>query len=57
MGVELFLKAWVEGPLARKSKVVCEIWAGEILTVRADTVFVRADTERLRALAHRPSEC
>lgn len=55
MGVELLLKAWVDGPLARKSKVMCEIWAGEVLTVRADTVFVRADTERLRALAHRPS--
>jgi acyl-CoA thioesterase FadM len=52
MGVELLLKAWVEGPLARKSRVLCEIWAGDVMTVRADTLFVRADTDRLRAQAH-----
>jgi acyl-CoA thioesterase FadM len=52
MGVELLLKAWVEGPLARKSRVLGEIWAGDVMTVRADTLFVRADTDRLRAQAH-----
>ena len=52
MGVELLLKAWVEGTLARKSRVLCEIWAGDVMTVRADTLFVRADTDRLRAQAH-----
>jgi hypothetical protein len=52
MGVELRLKAWIDGPLARKSRVLCEIWAGDVMTVRADTLFVRADTDRLRAQAH-----
>ena len=52
MGVELQLKAWVDGPVARKSRVMCEIWAGDVMTVRADTRFVRADTDRLRAQAH-----
>jgi hypothetical protein len=44
MGVELLLKAWVEGPLARKSRVLCEIWAGDVMTVRADTLKGGAQT-------------
>lgn len=54
MGVELLLKARVEGELGRKTRVICEVWAGEVLTVSADSVFVRVDTERLKHKAHSP---
>lgn len=52
MGVELLLKARVEGEVARKSRVVCEVWADGVLTVRADSVFVRVDTDALQRQAH-----
>lgn len=52
MGVELLLKARVEGEVGRKSRVICEVWAGDVLTVTADSVFVRVDTERLKQQAH-----
>jgi acyl-coenzyme A thioesterase PaaI-like protein len=52
MGVELTLKAWVEGPLSRKARVRCEVWADGVMTARSDNVFVRADTARLKAQAH-----
>lgn len=52
MGVELTLRAWVEGVVGRKTRVVCEIWAGDILTVVADSLFVRVDTEALKIKAH-----
>ena len=52
MGVELTIKGRVEGEVARKSRVVCEIWAGDVLTVTADNVFVRVDAARLRNSAH-----
>lgn len=43
MGVELTLKARVEGEVSRKTRVVCEIWAGDVLTVLADSTFVRVN--------------
>ncbi|QVM89640.1 PaaI family thioesterase [Pseudomonas entomophila] len=52
MGVELLLKARVEGEVGRKSRVICEVWAGDVLTVLADSVFVRVDTEQLKLKAH-----
>ncbi len=52
MGVELLIKGRVEGALSRKSRVLCEIWAGDVLTVKADSVFVRADTNQLSTKAH-----
>ncbi|HAL67799.1 MAG TPA: thioesterase, partial [Pseudomonas sp.] len=52
MGVELLLKARVEGEVARKSRVICEVWADGVLTVRADSVFVRVDTDKLQRQAH-----
>lgn len=52
MGVELRLNAHVEGPLARKSRVICEVWAGELMTVRADNIFVRVDAAKLTDRAH-----
>ena len=47
MGVELYLKAWVDGEVARKSRVICEIWADDQLTVIADSIFVRVSTAEL----------
>ncbi|MDR6711748.1 hypothetical protein J2W83_001342 [Pseudomonas hunanensis] len=52
MGVELLLKARVEGEVGRKTRVVCEVWAGDVLTVTADCIFVRVDTEKLKLQAH-----
>jgi hypothetical protein len=52
MGVELLLKARVEGEVGRKTLVLCEDWAGDVLTVSADSVFVRVDTEKLKLKAH-----
>jgi hypothetical protein len=52
MGVELTLKARVEGELGRKTRVICEVWTGDVLTVTADSVFVQVDTERLKQKAH-----
>ncbi|MCB1475231.1 MAG: hypothetical protein KDJ53_04260, partial [Rhodobiaceae bacterium] len=49
---EIFLKARVDGPLERKTRVICEVWSGDLMIAKGETVFVRADTEKLRALAH-----
>ena len=49
---EIFLKARVEGPIERKTRVVCEVWSGDLLIAKGQTLFVRVDTEKLRALAH-----
>ena len=50
IGIELTLKARVEGEVGRKSQVVCEVRAGDELTVRGDSVFIRVSTEQLRAM-------
>ena len=52
MGVELVLKGWIEGEVGRKTRVLCELWAGDVLTVKADTIFVRVDASKLSANAH-----
>jgi len=52
MGVELSLRAWVEGEVSRKTRVICEVWAGDTLTVVADSIFVRVDTAMLKDKAH-----
>ncbi len=44
MGVTLTLRARVEGDVKRKTRVVCEIYAGDVLTAIGDSVFVRVDT-------------
>jgi len=51
MGVELTLKARVEGEVGRKTRVLCEVWAGDVMTATGDSVFVRVDTQKLGALA------
>ncbi|MCO7578683.1 MULTISPECIES: PaaI family thioesterase [Pseudomonas] len=52
MGVPLTLRAKVEGDVGRKSRVICEVYAGDVLTAIGDSVFVRVDTEQLAAAAH-----
>ncbi|NML19009.1 PaaI family thioesterase [Azohydromonas caseinilytica] len=51
MGVELTLKARVEGEVGRKSRVICEVWAADVLTVTADSIFVRVDAAQLSSQA------
>ena len=50
-GVPLLLKGRVEGDVGRKSRVICEVWAGDVLTATADSVFVRVDTDQLARAA------
>ena len=52
MGVPLHLSAWVEGEVGRKTRVMCEVRAGDELTVVGDSVFVRVDTNALAEQAH-----
>ncbi|MHC8406764.1 PaaI family thioesterase [Pseudomonas sp. TMB3-21] len=52
MGLPLTLKARVDGEVGRKTRVICEVYAGDVLTAVGDSVFVRVDTEQLAAAAH-----
>lgn len=47
MGVPLLLRARVEGEVGRKTRVLCEVYAGDILTVVGDSIFVRVDVGHL----------
>ncbi|RKS28235.1 hypothetical protein BJ917_1106 [Pseudomonas sp. WPR_5_2] len=52
MGVPLTLRAKVEGEVGRKTRVICEVYAGDVLTAVGDSVFVRVDTGQLADSAH-----
>ncbi|MNE54660.1 hypothetical protein D3C80_1494570 [compost metagenome] len=52
MGVPLTLRARVEGEVGRKTRVICEVYAGDVLTAVGDSIFVRVDTGQLAAAAH-----
>ncbi|MCY1181946.1 hypothetical protein D9M73_224810 [compost metagenome] len=52
MGVTLTLRAKVEGDVGRKTRVICEVFAGDVLTAVGDSVFVRVDTGQLANAAH-----
>jgi predicted thioesterase len=56
LGVTLTLRARVEGDVGRKSRVVCEVYAGDVLTAIGDSVFVRVDTGQLADAAHGRNE-
>tara|TARA_Y100001001_G_C7993615_1_gene303830 strand:- start:1445 stop:1948 length:504 start_codon:yes stop_codon:yes gene_type:complete len=47
----LTLKAHVTGNIARKTRVICEVYANEILTAIGDSVFVRVDVGHLAKTA------
>ncbi len=51
MGVPLMLKARVEGEVGRKTRVLCEVYAGDTLTALGDSVFVRVDVGHLAKTA------
>ncbi len=51
MDVPLLLKARVEGEVARKTRVLCEVYAGDVLTALGDSIFVRVDTVQLAEAA------
>jgi hypothetical protein len=51
MGVALKLTARIEGDVGRKSRVLCDVYAGEVLTAVGDSIFVRVDTAQLAASA------
>lgn len=53
MGVPLTLKAKVEGNIDRKTRILCEVYAGDVLTALGDSVFVRVDVGHLAKTAHR----
>jgi hypothetical protein len=48
----LTLRARLEGELGRKSKIICEVYAGDVLTAIDDSIFVRAPAAQLSAAAH-----
>lgn len=52
MGMPLTLRAKVEGEVGRKTRVICEVYAGAALTAIGDSIFVRVNTEQLAAIAH-----
>lgn len=52
MGVPLILKARVEGAVGRKTRVLCEVYAGNLMTAQGDSIFVRADIGHLAKTAH-----
>lgn len=47
IGVPLTLKARVEGEIGRKTRVLCEVYAGDTLTALGDSIFVRVDVGHL----------
>jgi hypothetical protein len=53
MGVPLTLRARVEGEVQRKTRVLCEVYAGDTLTVLSDSIFVRVDVGHLANTAHK----
>ena len=53
MGVALTLRAKVKGEVGRKTRVICEVFAGDVLTAVGDSVFVRVDTGQLADAAHK----
>ncbi|GIK28862.1 MAG: PaaI family thioesterase [Anaerolineae bacterium] len=56
LGVPLNLRARVEGEVGRKTRVLCEVYAGEVLTAVGDSVFVRVDIGHLAQTAHAKTE-
>lgn len=52
MGVPLMLKARVEGEVGRKTRVLCDVYAGDTLTALGDSIFVRVDVGHLAKTAH-----
>jgi hypothetical protein len=43
MNTPLHLKAWVEGEVGRKTRIICELGTAAIVTAVGDSIFVRVD--------------
>src|SRR5690606_14275121 len=43
MDTTLHLKAWVEGEVGRKTRVLCELGTIDTVTATGDSIFVRID--------------
>jgi hypothetical protein len=43
MDQTIHLKAWVEGEVGRKTRVICELGTGDTITALGDSIFVRID--------------
>lgn len=56
MNTMLTLKARVEGEVARKTRVLCEVYAGDTLTALGDSIFVRVDVGHLAETAHQKTD-
>ena len=39
----IHLRAWVEGEVGRKTRVLCELSTADVITATGDSVFVRVD--------------
>ncbi len=42
----IHLKAWVEGEIGRKTRVLCELGTAETVTATGDSLFVRVDASQ-----------
>lgn len=47
MGALLTLRAWVEGRVGYKTRVLCEVSADNVVTALGDSIFVRVDIGHL----------
>lgn len=52
MGIPLQLRAHIDGEPGRKKRVICEVYAGDVLTAIGNSVLVRVDTSQLATQAH-----
>jgi len=51
MGVPLTLLAKIDGPLQRKTSVICDVYAGDVLTAVSQSRFARVDIGHLAKTA------
>ncbi|MEO8611574.1 MAG: hotdog fold domain-containing protein [Chloroflexota bacterium] len=47
MDQTIHLKAWVEGEVGRKTRVLCELGTGDTITATGDSIFVRIDPKMM----------
>jgi hypothetical protein len=45
-GETLHLRAWVEGEVGHRTRVICELGTKDFVTAKGDSVFVRVDPSR-----------
>ncbi|HVE43703.1 MAG TPA: PaaI family thioesterase [Gammaproteobacteria bacterium] len=45
IGVPLFLKAHIRGEIGRKTRVICKVYANDMLSALGDSIFVRVNID------------